>query len=479
MKCPSCGTDVGPDDDFCGECGTQLAGRRGRRSGLPVVIGIIAAIGVGACVCLAVLYTFWPSEPTATPETVARATGTSSAGRTSTPAATSAVPPTPEPTIIVPPAPTLPAWPLVLEDKFDDPQSGFSNGSYEGTRYFYEGGSYGIETIGANLISWTSLGHYSDLVLEVTVVSEEQAGEAGVLFRKEGERQFYLFTVSTDGGYKLRKNRQSGAEGWETLLDWSETPHLETGVAANRLQVVCVGSQISLYANGQYLMTVLDSSYARGEIGLAVGTLTDARALFYFDDLRVYAPAAGPEMLWQDDFSDPGSGWEVSDYAAGSVNYENGAYVVTASAQSYMWGAANTYFGDGSIEVDATQVVGPANDNNGYGIVCRVQSNGDGYYFRISGDGFYGIHKFVDGQSDPLVDWTASEVINQGNALNRISAVCNGSSLELTVNGQVLAQVSDSSFTEGDVGLTASSFEEGGGTEISFDNLVVYSESIG
>jgi hypothetical protein len=78
-----------------------------------------------------------------------------------------------------------------------------------------------------------------------------------------------------------------------------------------------------------------------------------------------------------------------------------------------------------------------------------------------------------------LVDWTASEVINQGNALNRISAVCNGSSLELTVNGQVLAQVSDSSFTEGDVGLTASSFEEGGGTEISFDNLVVYSESIG
>jgi len=468
MKCPNCGIDVGPEDDFCGECGTQLARQQRRRLGLPLVIGIIAAIAVGACVCLAVVFSMWPSEPAAT----------STVPPTLEP--TNIVPSTPEPTDIVPPAPTMPAWPLVLEDEFDDPQSGFSNGSYEGSRYFYEGGLYGIETIGANLISWTSQGSYSRLVMEVTVMPEEQAGEAALLFRKEGENQFYAFSISTDGRYRLRKAFQSGAEGWETLLDWSDSPHLETGVAANRLQVVCMGSEISLYANGQYLTTVTDSSYAGGQVGLAVGTFADEdRALFYFDDLRVYAPPTGSEVLWQDDFSDPGSGWEVSDYSAGSVKYENGAYLVTASAQSYMWGAANRSFSDGTIEVDATQVVGPANDNNGYGVICRVQSNGDGYYFRISGDGFYGITKFADGQSEALVDWSASDVINQGDALNRISVLCNGSSLKLTVNGEVLAQISDSTFTEGDVGLTASSFEEGEGTEISFDNIVVYSESVG
>jgi len=486
MKCPNCGIDVGPEDDFCGECGAQLPRQRRRGLGLPVVIGIIAAIAVGACVCLAGVFTVWPSEPTSTPETVALATGTSSAGRALTPAPTSTVPPTLEPTNIVPPtpeptnivlpAPTVPAWPLVLEDKFDDPQSGFSDGSYEGSRYFYEGGRYGIETIGANLISWTSHGSYFRLAMEVTVVAEGQAGEAALLFRKEGENQFYAFSVSTDGRYRLRKMFQSGADGWETLLDWSESPHLETGVAANRLQVVCMGSEMSLYANGQYLTTVRDSSYAGGQIGLAVGTFADEdRALFYFDDLRVYVPSTGPEVLWQDDFSDPGSGWEVSDLSVGSVKYENGVYLVTASGQSYMWGAANRSFGDGTIEVDATQVVGPANDNNGYGVICRVQSNGDGYYFRISGDGFYAIHKLVDGQSEPLMDWEASDVINQGNASNRISAVCNGSSLELTVNGELLAQVSDSTFTEGDVGLVAGSFEENEATEIRFDNLVVYS----
>jgi hypothetical protein len=384
---------------------------------------------------------------------------------------------TPGPTNIIPPTPTIPAWPLALKDSFDDPQSGFTNASYESSRYFYEGGRYGIETIGANLISWTWQGHYSDLVLEVTIVPEEEAGEAGVLFRREGDYQFYAFTVSTDGRYCLKKMSQSGGEGWETLLDWSESPHLETGVAANRLQVVGVGSQISLYANGQYLTTVLDSSYAGGEIGLAVGTFeNEARALFYFDDLRVYAPSTGPEVLWQDDFSDPGSGWEVGDYPpGGSVKYEDGAYVVTALTSGRMWGVANRSFGDGMIEVDATQILGPANDNNGYGIVCRVQSNGDGYDLRISGDGFYGIHKFVDEEAETLVEWTESDVINQGNASNHITAVCNGSTLELTVNGQLLAQVEDTTFTDGDVGLVASSFEEDEATEISFDNLVVYS----
>ena len=468
MKCPNCGIDVGPEDDFCGECGAQLPRQRRRGLGLPVVIGIIAAIAVGACVCLAVVFTLWPSKPTPTPQNVALVTRTSSAG--------GPLLPTPAPTNIIPPTPTVPVWPLALEDKFDDPQSGFTDASYEASRYFYEGGRYGIETIGADLISWTSQGRYSDLVMEVTVVPEGQAGEAGVLFRKEGEFQFYAFTVSTDGRYRVRKMFQSGAEGWETLLDWSESPHLRRGVVENCLQVICVGSEISLYANGQYLTSVRDSSFGGGQIGLAVGTLADeARALFYVDDLRVYAPSTGPEVLWQDDFSDPGSGWEVGDYPGGSVKYEDGAYLVTASSLGRMWGVANRSFGDGTIEVDATQVIGPANDNNGYGIICRVQSNGDGYYLRISGDGFYGIHKLIDEESEPLVDWTESDVINQGDALNRISAVCNGSALELAVNGEILAQVSDSTFTEGDVGLVAGSFEENEATEISFDNLVVYS----
>jgi predicted nucleic acid-binding Zn ribbon protein len=472
MKCPSCGTEVGPEDDFCGECGAQLPRQRRRNLGLPVVIAVIAAIAVGACVCVGAVVALWPSEPTPSPPNVALVTTTPSPGAPS--------PATPTATKAVAPTPTVPAWPLALQDNFDDPQSGFSNASNESSRYFYEGGRYGIETIGANLISWTSLGSYSDLLMEVTIVPEAEAGEGGVLFRKQGDYQFYSFTISTDGRYRVRRMLQSGGEGWETLLDWSASPALETGVAANRLQVVCVGSQISLYANGQYLTTVLNSSYTGGEIGLAVGTFADeARSLFYFDDLRVYAPSTGPGVLWQDDFSDASSGWETGQYEEGSVGYVDGYYSVSATSQGmWMWGVANRSFSDVEIEVDATQVLGPTNNDNAYGVRCRVQANNDAYHLIISGDGFYSIEKSTGGSYEALLEWTASDVILKGNATNKLRAVCQGSRLALYCNGQLLGETTDSTWAQGDIALSAVSLEAEP-TEIHFDNLVVYSAPIG
>lgn len=179
-------------------------------------------------------------------------------------------------------------------------------------------------------------------------------------------------------------------------------------------------------------------------------------------------------VLLEDDFSDPGSGWEVGDYDNGSVGYGDGVYFVTSTVDDkMMWGVANQSFGDLVIEVDATQVSAPANDDNAYGVMCRVQANGyDGYILRISGDGFSSIHKVVDGSPEVLVDWSESEPIRQGNAMNRLRVVCDGSTLALFVNGELAAEASDTSFTEGDIALTATTYEDEA-TEVHFDNLVV------
>jgi hypothetical protein len=138
-----------------------------------------------------------------------------------------------------------------------------------------------------------------------------------------------------------------------------------------------------------------------------------------------------------------------------------------------MWGLANRSFSDLVIEVDATQVSAPANNNNAYGVMCRVQPSGnDGYLLRISGDGFYAVHKIADGNFEELVEWTRSEAIWQGNATNHLRAVCDGADLALFVNGELVAQASDATFLEGDIALTATTFEEEL-TEVHFDNLVV------
>jgi hypothetical protein len=187
-------------------------------------------------------------------------------------------------------------------------------------------------------------------------------------------------------------------------------------------------------------------------------------------------PSPTPANIYlQDDFSSTDSGWEIGDYEFGSVGYRDDAYFVTsASMDMMMWGVANRSFENMVIEVDATQVSAGPESNNAYGVVCREQgdASGNGYYLRISGDGFYQIVKATGEEFEALVDWTETSAIRQGNATNHIMAVCNGSSLELFVNGERMAGVEDSTYTSGDIGFTATTFENTM-TEIHFDNVIV------
>lgn len=214
--------------------------------------------------------------------------------------------------------------------------------------------------------------------------------------------------------------------------------------------------------------------------------ITDSSELDPFDDGSSFATestfegeATTPsdqgdgQVLLEDDFSNPASGWEVGDYDSGSVGYTSDAYSVISLGESdFMWGVAFRDFDDVVIEVEAEQVRAPGNDNNAYGVMCRVQDNGDGYMLRVSGDGFYAIHKWSNDELVSLVDWTTSDVIRLGNDTNMIRAICDGPVLVLEVNGQQLATAQDQEFSSGDVALSATSFEESP-TEVHFDNLVV------
>jgi tRNA A-37 threonylcarbamoyl transferase component Bud32 len=187
--------------------------------------------------------------------------------------------------------------------------------------------------------------------------------------------------------------------------------------------------------------------------------------------IDVVSPLGG--VLLQDGFRDENSGWEVGEFEAGRLRYDQGVYAVTSSGSGMlMWGVAHRNISDMVIDVDATQISAPVNDNNAYGVMCRVQPNDDGYLLRISGDGFYAIHRVVDDEFQALSDWTPSEAILQGNATNRIRAVCDGTRLALYANGELLAEVEDATFTQGDVALTATTFEDEP-TTIHYDDLVV------
>lgn len=184
---------------------------------------------------------------------------------------------------------------------------------------------------------------------------------------------------------------------------------------------------------------------------------------------------SGDGVLYQDQFESDEPAWETGEFVEGIVTYGNGVYAVTSyGGGNMMWGRlVGETFDNVDAQVLATPALIPANQNNSYGIGCRIQPNNDGYYLRISSDGYYAITKIADGVPIQLIDWAASPVIRKGAEANTLRAVCDGDRLEWYANGHQLAAVQDSAFQSGDIVLTATSFELEP-TEIYFDNFIAW-----
>ena len=181
----------------------------------------------------------------------------------------------------------------------------------------------------------------------------------------------------------------------------------------------------------------------------------------------------GGEVLFEDDFSSTSSGWDQVDSSDRVTDYDNGAYLIRVNdTNSDAWANPGKTFGDVRVEVDATKTGG--DDNNNFGVICRSQAGSvdDFYTLWISSDGYYAIVKIENGDLGFLVEWQTSDAINQGNTTNHIRGDCVGSTLSVYANGTLLGSADDSTFTSGDVGLEAGTFDVGG-TEIRFDNFVV------
>lgn len=99
-------------------------------------------------------------------------------------------------------------------------------------------------------------------------------------------------------------------------------------------------------------------------------------------------------------------------------------------------------------------------------------ANGDGYLFLIRGNGSFAILRSSERTVTALVNWTPSDLINQGPARNQLRAVCMGDYLALYINGEFAADATDDSYSSGQVGMAASASGRLGAV-IEFDNLVI------
>jgi len=203
--------------------------------------------------------------------------------------------PAPKPTSTRRPLPTptytpMPVGDLLLVDDFGDPSaSEFSTPASEARRLYFEDGEYHILVKKASWVSWGDTDtEFSDFSLEVEARLVDGAGEGqyGLIFREEDSDNFYMFNISHNGMYKLRK--QVDGE-WQNIIEWTESSHVRTGTSTNHLRVVCRGSEITMYVNGHYLDTVTDHSFSAGKLGVFAGTFNEPNFHVAFDNLIVWS----------------------------------------------------------------------------------------------------------------------------------------------------------------------------------------------
>ncbi len=178
-------------------------------------------------------------------------------------------------------------------------------------------------------------------------------------------------------------------------------------------------------------------------------------------------------VLFQDDFSvTPGSWGTWSDEGA-VITYEGGGLRILVNEAHYdFWSVAGQTFSDVQVEVDATRIGGPT--DNDFGLVCRYLDAENFYIFLISSDGYYGIAKLKDNQHSLIgidqLQYTSA--ITPEQPVHRIRADCQGQTLRLYVDGNLLMEAQDADFSTGDVGVLAGAYATPG-VDILFDNFVV------
>ena len=175
-------------------------------------------------------------------------------------------------------------------------------------------------------------------------------------------------------------------------------------------------------------------------------------------------------ILFQDDFSNPKSGWDRASQGGNSTDYADGKYRITlATPQQDIWANPYQYF-DQDIIVGVDVWQNPSTVQAAYGIICGYSDMNNFFALTIGNGGYVEIFRYQQGKR--LTLYSAENQPGIDLEHNHLEVMCAANQLSLWVNGNIVAEVEVTEFTYGDVGLIVSSFDEAG-VEILFDIFIV------
>ena len=378
---------------------------------------------------------------------------------------------------------------VLYEDDFTNPSTGWTQDQFD--NYFvgyHEPEYYHIEVTSPNykapMIVEPERRIIDDATIELQVFanSGKTAPEGdfryGLVFRRSGD-QYYAFTISqrSKKWYFLK----SSSTGLEVLKEGTDGSIHDLDVD-DVLRVDAQGPSFFFHINDHLIDEVNDSAYASGEVGFYVESFDSPSTHIHFNTLTIRnyeAPVKDAEvtLLYQDDFTNPATGWTEKTFDNYFIGYHEPEYyhieITGPNYKTKVFEPQNGDFGDATIELEVftnSAKTAPEGDFR-YGLAFR--RSGDQYYaFTIS----QRTKKWYVLKSSPNELVTLQEgtddSIHDLDVGDRLRVDAQGSNFLFHINDQLVAQISDPDYASGEVGFYVESFDSPN-THIHFDKFAI------
>jgi hypothetical protein len=182
---------------------------------------------------------------------------------------------------------------VLFFDDFSDPSSGWNEYTDTDGKIEYAQGKYLFTIRSTDTYYWaTPYRNYSNVVIDVDAkkVGGPENNEFGVICRLKDEKNFYLFSISSDGYYGFFK-MIDGEWVQEDKTEWQFNDKvILSGFRVNHFKVTCNADSLMLEVNGSTLIDIHDTDLITGDVGLYAGAYLSQDVVIQFDNFKVTKP---------------------------------------------------------------------------------------------------------------------------------------------------------------------------------------------
>jgi formylglycine-generating enzyme required for sulfatase activity len=327
---------------------------------------------------------------------------------------------------------------------------------------------------------------FGDFTVETEVVVDHTSDQTpnGVFWYglavRGSSNQYYAFTIfPRTQAWQVYKVSTAGS----VVLAQGTDDSIQGMAARDHLRVDAKGSDFVFHINDRTVTQLQDADYGDGEVGFVVHTENEPLAHIHFDSLiirEVDTTATTTPLpqgvLYQDDFTDPESGWPAETAEARKVGYHPpDFYHVEVSAPDHSEAVfEGKAFDDFTVETDV--LVDHTSDQapNGvfwYGLAVRGQA-----------DQFYAFTIFPRAQAWQVSKYSAAGpvVLAEGNAdsiqgmtaRDKLRVDAQGPKFVFQINDRVVATFADADYGSGEIGFVVQTEDEPL-AHIHFDSLTI------